>query len=227
MKGGGSRDAFQSPRGRVPHVLNHRSLFEFNDEWWKVSPPISQETSGFAGAQPDGFFNEEYFGIFDIDRNPRPLRDALEGAFDAAYIPPGTHAYRVMSRGENAQEYSSQCGVVWFFRDGAKLYSRQGCSVSGRGVHVASFDPVTGDLQQPIAHFDTWNSPNTFCAVNTFLDGIPVGMLVLIGVADEAGLTQWPPNDCVASAHSCVTQFVQRVTAMGSTKVGQYCYQGS
>lgn len=203
-------------------------VFEFNDEWWKVSPAGSQQTSGFAGAQPDGFFNEEYFGIFDIGRNPRLLRDALEEAFDAVYAPPGKHAYRVMSRGENAQEYSSQCGVVWFFRDGARLYSRQGCSTTGRGIHIAVFDPATGGLQQPIAHYDTWNSPNTFCTVNTFLDSIPNGMLVLMGVADEAGLSHWPPNDCVAvTTHSCITEFRQRVTAMGSTKVGQYCYQGS
>jgi hypothetical protein len=202
-------------------------VFEFNDEWWKVAPPASQQTGGFGGAQPDGFFNEEYFGVFDIDRNPRLLRDALEDAFDAAYTPPGTHAFRVMSRGENAQEYSSQCGVVWFFRDGAKLYSKQGCSTTGRGMHVAVFDPATGDLQQPIAHFDTWTSRENFCSMNTLLDAVPNGMLILIGVADEAGLTQFPPNDCVVSTHTCRTQFVQRVMAMGSTKVGQYCYQGS
>ncbi|MGH9396525.1 MAG: glycoside hydrolase family 2 TIM barrel-domain containing protein [Terriglobia bacterium] len=57
-------------------------VFEFEDEWWKVSPPDSQQTCGFASSgQPDGFANEEFFGIVDIDRNPRQVYSALQNAF--------------------------------------------------------------------------------------------------------------------------------------------------
>lgn len=202
-------------------------VFAFNDEWWKVSPPDSQQRGGPPGPHADGIESEEYFGIFDIDRNPRSLRDVLENAFDPAYTPARTHAFRVMSRGLRAEEYSSQCGVAEFFLDGARFYSEEGCSTTGRGIHIAVFNPETGALQQPIAHFDTWRSSTGFCMASVLLDMLPNGMIVLIGVADEAGLTQWPPNDCIPTGSDCRTHFVRRVQAMGGWKVGQYCYWSS
>ncbi len=58
--------------------------FIFSDEWWKVSPPTSQEPNGFflLNGHPDHFANEEYFGAVTIDRQPRQLYFALCAAFD-------------------------------------------------------------------------------------------------------------------------------------------------
>jgi len=67
------------------------TVFELSDEWWKVQPSGSQQTSGFllVGGHPDDFANEEYFGLTDIDRNPREVYHVLRRAFLAgAQTPP-------------------------------------------------------------------------------------------------------------------------------------------
>jgi hypothetical protein len=207
------------------------TAFEFNDEWWKVSPNGSQQSGGYAGAHPDGFANEEYFGLFTIARQPRSVVSALTAAFDPAYTPPRTHSYRSISRGYLAEEYGSQYGTAWIFEDGAKLYSKNGGGGGGRGFNVAVFDPATNALQQPVAHFDTWSASHSgtgdFCSMNTFLDGIPNGMLVVIGVADEAGLNSFPPSSCQFLNTSCLSGTLQRLAALGSTQLSSYCYGSS
>jgi len=59
------------------------TLFEWNDEWWKVAPAGSQQSGGFVltAGHPDGFANEEYFGLLDIHRVPRQAYNSLRDAF--------------------------------------------------------------------------------------------------------------------------------------------------
>jgi hypothetical protein len=47
--------------------------FEWNDEWWKFGNWGVQDRGGFAngGVAPDGFANEDWWGVVDIDRRPR------------------------------------------------------------------------------------------------------------------------------------------------------------
>ena len=51
------------------------TLFQFLDGWWKAGNPDTQDTHGSApnsfGVPYDGAPNEEYWGILDIDRNPK------------------------------------------------------------------------------------------------------------------------------------------------------------
>ena len=63
-------------------------IFEWNDEWWKAGNPSSQDLGGFAsGGHYDGFANEEWFGLVDIDRNKRQTFFTLRSRF-AEDLPP-------------------------------------------------------------------------------------------------------------------------------------------
>lgn len=51
-------------------------VFEWADEWRKAGPPYDEHRPGAGPA--GGPFNEAWFGLVDIDREPRPAYDAVK-----------------------------------------------------------------------------------------------------------------------------------------------------
>ncbi|MGH9277298.1 MAG: interleukin-like EMT inducer domain-containing protein [Acidimicrobiales bacterium] len=211
------------------------AVFEFNDEWWKFPPAGSQQTGGQpfpSWSHPDGLrSSEEYFGIATIGRTPRQAHTRFQTAFAPGYTPPGeTHAFRVTSRGYRASEYQYQLGIARFFKSAALMHEQNGGAGGGRGIQVAVIDTATGRLTGPVRIFDTWEGRATGVEWNTladYLEAIPNGRLVMLAVADEAGITDYIGDGCTELPTPGVQRGLQVLEALGSTRIRDYCYGDS
>lgn len=199
------------------------TLFEWNDEWWKIAPAGSQQNCGHdktPGGHPDLISNEEYYGVVDIKRNKRQLYSAMQAAYAATYRPPATpQLFRAVSAGNFAE----------FLKDNFSFYKKFGGAGGGRGFNVAVINPCTGGLLQPVRNFDTWGTRDSGVdrkALIDFLDGLPNGGLILIAVGDEAGLNNFPEVDaCSHLQRPWVTETFVALEKLGSQKIRTYCYR--
>lgn len=61
------------------------TVFEWADEWWKAEGDPSAHDNGGIGVEggphPDNTFNEEWWGLVDIDRNARPAYYELQSLY--------------------------------------------------------------------------------------------------------------------------------------------------
>ena len=202
------------------------TVFEWNDEWWKISPDNSQQTGGWSSAGfPDGIGNEEYFGIVDINRVKRQVYTTLTSAFDPTYVPPPiTVTFQAFSAGYGLS--GGWTGAVQFSKDGSGFYFKTGGAGGGRGFNVAVIDATTGTVLDAGRNFDTWAGGGLAKdALVSYLNSIPTGRLVLIAVADEAGLT--PGFSCSQYTDTSTTNLLSTLVGLGSTKIRTYCFRSS
>ncbi|GEM_PF-1345747 len=75
-------------------VCSGGCVFEFTDEWWKAGNPYGHDTGGWITQNsPDGHASEEWWGLCDIDRNPRKSYQLFKEYFGGVIPvppPPGT-----------------------------------------------------------------------------------------------------------------------------------------
>ena len=60
------------------------TIFEWSDEWWKAGNPNSHDTGGIApggGPYPDMTFNEEWWGLVTVDRQPKQAYYTLQNLY--------------------------------------------------------------------------------------------------------------------------------------------------
>jgi hypothetical protein len=98
-----------------------------------------------------------------------------------------------------------------------------------------ALDPITGAELSPPQNFDTYitrsqcaaNDPNApMYAMVNFLNTLPDGTVVMISVADEAGLNQ--NLSCNRfSTSSCYENGYTALEALGSTQIRSYCFRDS
>lgn len=198
-------------------------VFEWNDEWWKTSPAGQQDTGGWnPPGFPDGYASEDYWGIVDINRNPRQVYFALAQGFDPAFEPApalNVRTLKAYSAGANAAP-----SVAEFYENGIKFYSDQGFSYNGgRGINVAAIDPTTGHLLTQIKNFDTWlygSTGEAHYAMINYLDSLPSGAIILFSVADTGGI-------CTTCTQDWYVRSTAKLRELGSTLIDQYVFRGS
>ncbi|MBC7188249.1 MAG: hypothetical protein H5U38_14590, partial [Calditrichaeota bacterium] len=72
---------------RYPFCIG-ATLMAYSDEWWKAGDPWSHDLGGYASsAHPDGFSNEEWWGIFRVSRRVGDIDSlAARAIFDTLRI---------------------------------------------------------------------------------------------------------------------------------------------
>jgi hypothetical protein len=93
----------------------------------------------------------------------------------------GDIRFRVVSGG-----WLSGAPVASFEVDGRLIYQVSGGG-PGRGFNFLTVDAQTGQLG-PVRNFDTWGSEEAVTAMETYLQSLPAGHVVLAVVADDASL---------------------------------------
>ncbi|MBI3267954.1 MAG: DUF4082 domain-containing protein [Planctomycetes bacterium] len=206
-------------------------FLELRDLLWKVSPPRVQGLGGwFTLHCPDGFMSEEWLGCFTADGRARRVVSVLARLFDAAYAPPvlprPAVSYEARSAGLRSQEYAWQQGFIRLLVGGALVYGRTGGGGGARGFTVFRISAETGELQET-RHFDTWGVFGMRDALVDYLESLPVGTPLLIGVGDEAGLTYSGSRDSEFINDPSVDRLLRALESLGSAQIRGYRYWSS
>jgi hypothetical protein len=105
-----------------------------------------------------------------------------------------TNTILLMATSAGFYSSSAYLGLARFERDGTVFCECDGGGC-GRGFNIAVINPTNG-VTLEIRHYDTWVSA-LHAEVAAYLNSLQDGVVVLIAVADEAGINQW--DSCAMS----------------------------
>ncbi len=207
---------------RTDGALVGALAFEWSDEWWKNSVDGAHTVSSEPnGGQPDGYNDEEWFGIVDINRNVKQAYATLQGRFLNPAANVQTNATPLITVTSQEDTYR---GSIRVKLDDKVLSYRGGQEQGYTGITVAVIDGNTGIRLSDIRTFNTHATSgysgtfaNTIAMIN-YINSLPSGTAIAISIADEGGFTDVNGN---AYTNPAVTQAYQLFESLGSTKVRQ------
>jgi len=146
--------------------------------------------------------------------------------------------FHIISIGSRAQtdglgEVNGLGAAIILRNDELLFWGNGGEQTSGRGIIVAVIDPQSGRPIGPVQSFDTWATRNTggveTARLVAFLERIEPGMLVLLAVGDDAGVTDngTPEVACNLLTDDDTVRLLQRLQELGSERIDEYCYRAS
>ena len=146
--------------------------------------------------------------------------------------------FHLISIGAHAQTNPnpelSGLGAAIILRDQQVLFwGNGGGGTAGRGFSVAVVNPDTHALIGAVETFDTFatrmSGGDEAGQLAEFLEQVADGMLVLLVVGDDAGLTENGVDGqaCEFLTDTGTRAALDQLTALGSSEIDQYCYRAS
>jgi hypothetical protein len=211
---------------RTSGISAGANVFEWNDEWWKNGSPGTHDISSETNAgQPDGYNDEEWFGIVDINRQPKAAYFALQHGYLAGLPAVALDAHPTIQVTSQVPYQGGPNNIgVEFQIDGKPAFLRFGAALGGRGVSLAVLDTDTGIRMTRVQTFDTWKDSTNFDPLVQALKDLPDGAVFALGIADEGGFVD-ENNQPKQDPH--VQNAVATLQALGSTEVGKIIYNGA
>jgi hypothetical protein len=205
-------------------------VYEFEDEWWKNGDLFHHNISSEHNfGQPDGFNDEEYFGLTTIDRQPKEAYAAMQARYlggQSAVVLNPSPCLRAISQGPDVGGSGAQ-----FQLDDKTVFQRQGGWGGGRGINVGVLDPHTGIRMQESRNFDTWFMEGGwggrhihFPELVAYLNGLPNGTILALAIGDDGGFIAGPGGGPWQDPF--VEHGYEALEALGSQQIRQVQYNG-
>jgi hypothetical protein len=205
-------------------------VYEFQDEWWKNGDPSQHKVSSeHNSGQPDGFNDEEWFGLTTIDRQPKEAYAAMQARYlggQLAVVLKPSPCLQAISQGPDVENSGAQ-----FQLNHKIVFQKQGGWGGGRGINVGVLDPHTGIRMQETRNFDTWfmasgwgGSHIHFPQLVAYLNGLPNGTILALAIGDDGGFIAGPGGGPWPDLS--VEQAYEALEALGSQQIRQVQYNG-
>jgi hypothetical protein len=170
---------------------------------------------------------------------PEPDASAEQPRIDASSgAPEPSTVLHLISIGADAQTDGlgviNGLGATIILRNDTLLFwGNGGEQTDGRGIVVAVIDPKSGMPTDAPQSFDTWETRNDGATETArlvaFLEEVEPGMLVLLAVGDDAGLTDngTPEVRCDLLEDDDTQRLLSLLVELGSRRIREYCYRAS